>query len=424
MNNNRNIIKLVCISSDGNNNKFYIMTKLNSTEWEAQWGRIKGELAIDVSAGQKKIYPMKDWEKFYEHKTGDKKGYKDVTHLYEEILKDPSAGNKGEDPTAMILNAAVRKLMIDLQRFASISVKENYSVSVENVTQRMVDEAQLILGRVSLKIVKDGNVKDVNNDLLELYRIIPRKMKKVSYHLVDSLSTTENIEYVQKMIRNEQSTLDVMASQVKLKNQSESSMVTVTEQKSLLEQMGLTVEHITGKEVEFVKTLAGENAKRIKNIFKVIHKASADKYDNHFKELRSSKEQMLFHGSRNQNWFHILQNSLLIRPVGAIHTGSMFGDGLYFANKMQKAIGYTSTKGAYWTSGSQDTGFIALFKCNVGKQKDIHHHTSDCKSLSHTKVQKDGYDSVYAHGGFDLRNDEFILYKSEKCTIAYIIEIS
>jgi len=419
----KKVIKLVKITPE-NNNKFYIMTKLNSSEWEAQWGRIKGELAVDVSAGQRKVYPMREWEKFYESKTGDKKGYKDVTHLYEEILKDPSTGNTGGDTTAMILNSAVRKLMIDLQRFASISVKENYSVAVENVTQRMVDEAQSVLGRVSQKIVKDGNVKDINNDLLELYRIIPRKMSKVANHLILSLSNDENITYVQKMLRDEQSTLDVMASQVKLNQQQGPVDVSTAKQVSLLEQMGLTVEHMTGKEIDFVKTWAGDNAKRIKNIFKVTHKTSSDKYDKHFKELSTSKEQILWHGSRNQNWFHILQNSLLIRPVGAIHTGSMFGDGLYFANKMQKAIGYTSTRGAYWTSGSQDTGFVALFKCNVGKQKDITKHTQECKSLNQAKIQKDGYDSVYAHGGYDLRNDEFVLYKSEKCTIAYVIEIS
>jgi len=29
---------------------------------------------------------------------------------------------------------------------------------------------------------------------------------------------------------------------------------------------------------------------------------------------------------------------------------------------------------------------------------------------------------VYAHGGADLRNDEFIIYDGKQCTIAYLIE--
>jgi len=422
MSTDRKVIKLVMITPE-NNNKFYIMTKLNNSEWEAQWGRIKGELTNDASAGQRKIYDMRDWYRTYDSKTG--KGYTDVTHLYEEILKDPSVGNVGSDPTSLILNSTVRQLMVDLQKFASISVKENYSVSVENVTQRMVDEAQSVLDRVSTKIIKNGNVKDINNDLLELYKIIPRKMSKVANHLVETLSADVNVEYVQKMISNEQSTLDVMAGQVKLKSQ-QAPIVDAsigTKQMSLLEQMGLTIEYITGSEIDFIRTWAGENAKRIKNIFKVIHNASSERYDKHAKDTNLN-EKLLWHGSRNQNWFNILQTSLMIRPAGTVHTGSMFGDGIYFANKSQKAIGYTSCKGSYWTNGNSDKGFIALFKVNVGKQKDIYRHDHTCSSLNHSKISKEGFDSVYAHGGADLRNDEFIIYKSEKCAISYLIELS
>lgn len=419
----KKIVKLVMITPE-NNNKFYIMTKLNDSQWEAQWGRIKGELTADASAGQRKIYPMKEWDKTYSAKTG--KGYEDVTHLYEEILKDPSTGITNNDPTSLILNKVVRQLMIDLQRFASISVKENYSVAVENVTQKMVDEAQMVLGKVSANVTKGGNVKIVNDLLIELYRIIPRKMSKVSDHLVLSLATDDNIQYVHKMLANEQSTLDVMASQVKLKAQQTPTIdVSTNNQISLLQQMGLDVEHIVygSNEYKIVEKAAADNANRIKNVFKVKHNVSNEKYVKHFKGSSTSKEMLLWHGSRNQNWFHILQNSLLIRPAGAIHTGSMFGDGIYFANKMQKAIGYTSSRGAYWTGGGADTGFLALFKCNVGKQKDIHRHTYECKTLSQSKIEKEGFDSVYAHGGYDLRNDEFILYKSEKCTIEYLVEI-
>ena len=38
-------------------------------------------------------------------------------------------------------------------------------------------------------------------------------------------------------------------------------------------------------------------------------------------------------------------------------------------------------------------------------------------------MDKDGYDSVYAQGGADLRNDEFIIYEAEKCTVKYLVEI-
>ena len=38
-------------------------------------------------------------------------------------------------------------------------------------------------------------------------------------------------------------------------------------------------------------------------------------------------------------------------------------------------------------------------------------------------MDKEGYDSVFAKGGADLRNNEFIVYDGKQCTIAYIIEM-
>jgi poly [ADP-ribose] polymerase len=135
------------------------------------------------------------------------------------------------------------------------------------------------------------------------------------------------------------------------------------------------------------------------------------------------KKRLYFHGSRNENWFNILQTGLLIRPSGAVHTGSMFGDGIYFADKAQKSIGYTSLNGSYWARGGDNKAFLALFDVHLGKQKEILHHDSSCYSLSDKVLKKDGYDSVFAKGGADLRNNEFIVYNSAQCTVSHLIEI-
>jgi poly [ADP-ribose] polymerase len=100
-----------------------------------------------------------------------------------------------------------------------------------------------------------------------------------------------------------------------------------------------------------------------------------------------------------------------------------FGDGIYYSNKMQKSLGYTSVRGSYWANGSSSKGYIALYDVYHGKQKHITNHDSSCYSLSQKVMDNEGYDSVYAHGGADLRNDEFIIYNSNQCTIAYLIEI-
>lgn len=422
----RKVIKLIMVTEE-NNNKFYLMTKINDSEWEAQWGRVQGDLNnINQGDGQRKIYSMREWDSTYRSKT--KKGYTDVTHLYE--IAEPSTNIPGghKDPTEAIENALVRQLMIDLQRYASISVKANYTVSSDNVTQLMVDEAQNKLNAIKTLIELNGNVTAINAQLLEFYKIIPRKMSHVKDYLVESLRTNQELERVQSMITNEQDTLDVMAGQVKLKLQqkqanAEKTMATVSQTKpiSLLEQMGLVVEPASYNEMEDVKKYAGPDSGKVKKVFKVVNKTTGAKYDKHANG--SANEQLFWHGSRNQNWFNIIQTGLLIRPSGAIHTGSMFGDGIYFANKAAKSIGYSSLRGSYWTGGSENRGYLALFKVNVGKQKHIYRHSSDCYSLNHSKLQREGFDSVYAHGGADLRNDEFIVYLPEKCTIAYLVEI-
>ena len=101
-----------------------------------------------------------------------------------------------------------------------------------------------------------------------------------------------------------------------------------------------------------------------------------------------------------------------------------FGDGIYFADKAQKSIGYTSLRGSYWAHGGDSNAFLALFDVHLGKQKEILHHTSSCYSLSKKVLDKEGFDSVFAKGGADLRNNEYIVYDPSQCTISHLVEIS
>jgi poly [ADP-ribose] polymerase len=142
-----------------------------------------------------------------------------------------------------------------------------------------------------------------------------------------------------------------------------------------------------------------------------------------YDDMVVKKKRLYWHGSRNENWFNLLQTGLMIRPAGAVHTGSMFGDGIYFADKAQKALGYSSLKGSYWARGSANKGFLALFDVNIGRQKEITNHTSSCYSLCEKGLQKDNYDSVFAKGGYDLRNNEYVIYNKQQCTISHLMEL-
>ncbi len=45
------------------------------------------------------------------------------------------------------------------------------------------------------------------------------------------------------------------------------------------------------------------------------------------------------------------------------------------------------------------------------------------KTLKGEPVYKREFDSVFAKGGADLRNNEYIVYNSAQCTVSHLIEI-
>lgn len=374
-------------------NKFYNMSESGSNIL-VEYGR------VGCDNPQKKTYSIYDWDKLHNSKI--KKGYKDVTHLRAENTIIRSIKNTSKE---------VEQFFNLIQSYSSNSVKINYILSSKEVTPQMIIEAQRLID--NLMNIPRNDLSKINNALLELYKIIPRKMRDVRNHLAD---TNWKKEQIDKLIASEQDTLDSMAGQVSAQN------VDPDGSDDLLEALGLNICYVDDtKIIDMAKKMMGDKYRHFNRMFEVLNKKTEDKY-NLFKE-RVSNENLLWHGSRNQNWFNILQTGLLIRPSGAVLTGAMFGNSVYFANQCRKALNYTSLQGSYWAGGNDRTAFMALFNTKLGKQKHIHKHDYTCNSLNWEKVNKEGCDSVYAHGGYDLINDEFCVYRTDQTTIKYVVEL-
>lgn len=398
-------------------NKFYNMYEQSNGLFEVEYGRVD-------SSCQRKTYPMGKWDSTIKSKI--KKGYKDVTHLFQEELE--TAEDAGEEPTtSAIENKIIQRLVEQLQSYATNSVKQNYTISSKSVTQAMVDEAQACVDRLASIVKVGADIDAVNKELLHLYHIIPRKMGNVKEFLIDGtgLITTVTIDKANKLLENEQNTLDVMAGQVSINTkQQDTTTSSTTEKSDLLSIMGLEMVPAEDGDIAQIKDLLGPNVRQFKAAYRVVNKATQAKFDGNLNKATNKSCQLFWHGSRNQNWLNIISTGLLIRPAGAVHTGSMFGDGIYFADKAQKSIGYTSLRGSYWASGSDNSAYLALFNVHVGEQRHIKHHTRDCYSLSANKLTQTGHDSVFAHGGADLRNNEYIVYRPDQCTISFLVEIT
>ena len=409
----KKVCKLVYVAVDDGktkqSNKFYNMYEQDDGTFATEWGRVDSTASIGS-------YPMSKWDSTIKKKI--KKGYKDVTELFAEVVDN--------GPTKMvdIKDKSAKALMDKLQRFANTSIEQNYTVSSKSVTQKQIDEAQAALDEIAAQTKLRRDVDKLNDAFLHLFHIIPRRMKDVRQHLFDGDKITKSLlPDIQKAIANEQDTLDVMAGQVLINDGSNEVQEDPNQHQDLLTMLGLEIVEATQEEWDYVQEKMGPNAKQVKAVHMVKNLATQKRFDRQVEQATDKHVRHFFHGSRNQNWLNILSTGLMVRPAGAIHTGSMFGDGIYFADKAQKSIGYSSLRGSHWTRGNDNVGYLAMFAVHTGKWKKILHHDSSCYKLSKSVLKREGYDSVFAQGGADLRNNEYIVYDGAQCTISHLIEI-
>lgn len=392
--------KLIFCSED-NHNKYYNMTSNGSTI-SVEFGRVGASC-------QTTSYPDSKWTSLLNSKL--KKGYTEITHLFTETV---SATDKVS--FLDISDKVISNLIAKLEAYTKKQVSNNYLVSADSVTQKQIDEAQSILGAITTA----KSNRELNQLLLEVFKTIPRKMKKVADHLY-SESDDFSMSIIENVIQEEQELLDSMAQQVK---QVELVSNNVSDRLTLLDAMGIEIYNVDSKQEDMIKGKLQNLSDKYVRGYKVINKKTQERFDNHIKSKSNKKVETFFHGSRNENILPILTTGLLIRPTSAIHTGSMYSDGIYGASLARKSYNYTSAKGSYWAKGNSSEAYMALFDFHVGKQLEVKKHESWCYKINEKFLQdKGGYDSIFAVKGADLINDEFVIYNPNACTIKFLIEM-
>ena len=389
-----------------NNNKFYNCFPEGNT-FRVEYGRVD-------STSTTTRYPMSEWDKRISAKLN--KGYEDVTDLKQDLVTEIQSKNPGDD-YKLIENKAIREIVERLRNYAKETVAKNYSVAATAVTQAMVDSAQSIIDAL---MAIDKNVNLFNNNLLELFKTIPRKMSKVN----DYLAVTA--DDFAKILKREQDLLDVLAGQVYVKPEIVEVEETTEASKTILEEFGLEMEEVDDNDVKIIKKLMNESKDHYRNAWRVKNLKTQARFDEFVAQNNIKDTRLLFHGSRNENFWSIMRTGLVLRPVNAVITGKMFGYGIYFAPKCQKSIGYTSLQGSYWAGGRSNKAYMAIFEVAYGTPYDTYAFDSKYYDLSYEKLQKlqAGANCLHAHADRGmLRNDEIVVYKEEQLTIKYLIEI-
>ena len=413
MSENKKPTYLICITAN-NNNKYYRMIPRGDT-FDVEYGRVGATC-------QHASYPMSSWNKKYNEKI--KKGYVDQSDLIQDLIVEEKKKSKSDYKE--IENKVIAEIVERLQDMANKTIQKNYKVESTQVTQAMVDKAQSKIDAMS-KLTTRTTLAKFNEHLIELYGIIPRKMKNVSDYLAKKKDDYAEI------LKNEQDLLDVMRTQVVQHAVQEeiAEDETVSEQ-TVLEAMGLVFEEVTEEEVENIKKLLDDSKGKFKRAWRVTNLKTQQKFDDFVEKEKITEIKQLWHGSRNENWWSIINTGLVLRPAAnVIQNGKMLGYGLYYAPRAKKSIGYTSLQGSYWSGGRSSTGFMAIMDVAYGTPFDVNSFSSDYYDMTYEKLQKmcPGANCLHAHAGFNtgwgtLQNDEIVVYKEEQCTIKYLVEIA
>jgi poly [ADP-ribose] polymerase len=393
------IAKLIFCSED-NHNKYYNMVDNGSTI-SVEYGRVG-------SSCQTMSYPSSKWSSLLSSKV--KKGYKEVTHLFTEAVSSSTVSFLD------IADSFVAGLIRKLEGYTKQQVSNNYNVTADSVTEKQIREAQSILNYISQ--VKSNT--ELNKYLLEVFAIIPRKMRKVQDHLY---SEAEAFRYsvVEEILSKEQDILDAMAQQVKqveLVNENTSDKLT------LLDAMGLEIFNTKADQEEMIKKKLGMISDKYVRSFRIENKNTQKKFNNYLDKKQNKKTELLWHGSRSENILPIMQTGLLLRPTNAVITGKMFGIGTYFSSKAIKSYGYTSGRNSLWARGNSSEAFMFLNTVHVGTPLIVERWESWMSHLDESKLKAKGdYDSVHAKAGFDLKNDETMSYNEAGNTMSYLVEL-
>jgi len=386
--------KLLMVTSE-NNNKFYIMEEKDG-KLHIEYGRVD-------ATSTKLTKPLSEYNKLYREKT--KKGYKDVTSLVTEVV-----GDSTETVLAKLDSQIVNTFLDLMQKYTDGLVKNVYSVTYKSVTLEQVRKAQSILDEFD--ILDKTDEKQVNEKLLELYTVIPRRMQHVTNHLLPSID-------LEKTLEKEQDNLDAMSSQVQINEQEKENNKNLSEKdlkkQTILDVLGVEeMEEVTNvKELEYLtKQITSRNS--IKTIFKLNKPQEDETFQKWVSKSKNTQTRILIHGTRCSSVLSILKQGLKIRPSGNFQfSGKVYGNGNYFSEVVSKSLNYT---------GYDQDKILLVYEVHTGNPFIYEGwYRGNSFTLDYDNLSKRGFDSTHVNAGNGLLNSEIIVYNEQQCRIKYII---
>ncbi len=368
-------IRLVNVS-DKNNNKVYTMTKISNDTFKVEYGRVGAKLQIET-------YTIHRWNSKYNEKI--KKGYIDITNNYSNSAGQFSFNDDNVKEFFNVFSTYVKNIVFN-----------NYLA--DNVNSNTIEKCRAFVDDLNHAVLPD-----VNDILLEIFKLIPRKMQRVNDFLCNDLSNINDI------IQREMDLLD---------NLSSNNQFTITENKDFCDYFNLEMMYDFDKSVVDFVNKTNNTRSKIYKVFKITHKETQKQFDDWIDKQDNKTTELLIHGTRNANIFNILKTGLLIRPSNAAYiSGNVFGNGCYFSAHSAKSLGYV---------GYDNDKILLMQNVHLGNYYTYNGWYQDGKDISRSEMnykdlKKKGYDSLFVSSGNGLQNSEYIVYNAQQTTTQYLI---
>lgn len=442
----------------GGNNKYYQIeahVSKDKTKFRlySRYGRVGND------GQQEERVPSQDepsllqaFDSLKAEKTGKSKGYVEVKmaatkigsavtntqilsdDVRKEKLVEDDAKDDNKTTPKISLHKTIEKLVDRLYAEAGQAVRQALSGSLNTTTENplgtltltQIEHGRSILQSIQQLIADKPKVKGtIHADIIKLsndfYSAIPQQ---IAHRPKPSEGKKALDEWLATMVLNDEKRLDDKEDLLGLLSDVQGMVKgfasTDLEKKYL--EIGCEYEYLDKEDDVYKKIEKFHQTSRsashgwkatVQNIWRVRIKGQKDKHLPKMKEI--GNVQPLFHGSGPQNILGICKHGLLMRPPGVYISGSMFGNGLYFADQSSKSEQYAF--GRYGGgSGKGDTFFMFVTDVALGKIKEYE------DAQSHLHKAPSGFDSVQGKKGRWLVHNEFIVYEVKQHILQYLIE--
>jgi poly [ADP-ribose] polymerase len=452
---------LMCSNVEGNNNKFYCIEIQKNSKNEyllfSHYGRLRGSVVeggcYDTRGPEDDINVLqKEYDNIIKNKLKGKSKVKydgtKYTEKYEIVdVLQPTVGSanikkqKGASATGfsnksidlsemfssfgkkekLILNQLYQENVHQITSSTSMKMTSNgLETPLGPLTNMHLDKAKNVLDSLKTLVDKeDGNPSVLRNrefrDLnTQYFSLIPRSFGM-------KIDDSQLIFETGKII-NEYDLLEQMKSALQVQDANQTK-----DEKPVFDfKISLADDHSAKMITDYynsTKAHGNINHWKVANVYEVLNEKErsryvkkATKFHLNTKNDEERKQIDLFHGTRNANVLSIMLNGFNIPPVNAPHvTGRMFGNGIYAANASTKALNYSLGNWNRSVANKYPNAFLFITRFAMGKIYETKN--------SQRNGTPSGFNSIFAKGGADLRNDEYIVPTVEQSTTTHLIEL-